>query len=88
MADIITKSGAVITDEELDRMADAAARGDYPGEPGRWIVRPLGRPALCDEELVTVTFKVPVSMARKMDAKAGRGKRSEYLRSLVERDIA
>lgn len=56
------KGGVTLTDADFERMADEAADGRYPGEPGEpgaWVVRPQGRPTLSDEELVTITFKVP-----------------------------
>lgn len=84
------KGGYTLTDADFDRLAEACERGDYPGAAGEWVVRPQGRPPLCDEELVTIAFKVPASERRALDDRASsRGEsRSEYLRSLVERDLA
>ncbi len=48
-------------------MAEEAERGEYPGTPGAWVVRPQGRPALADEGLVTIAFKVPRSQRDAFD---------------------
>lgn len=84
------KGGYKLTNEDFDRLGEACEQGNYPGTPGEWVVRPQGRPSLCDEELVTIAFKVPASERRALDDRASsRGEsRSEYLRSLVERDLA
>ena len=34
------KGGCTLTDEEIARLGEACDRGDYPGEPGDWIVHP------------------------------------------------
>lgn len=90
MAEYITKSGAILTDEDFDRMADAAACGEYPGVPGEWVVRPQGRPALCEEELVTIAFKVPRSWRDATDRKAEslNETRSQFMRDALERALA
>lgn len=90
MSTYTTKSGAVLTDEDFERMADEAQRGEYPGEPGAWIVRPQGRPSICEEELVTVSFKVPRSQKEAIDRAAkGRGEtRSQFMRSALEQALA
>lgn len=84
------KGGYKLTSEDFDRLGEACEQGNYPGTPGEWVVRPQGRPSLCDEELVTIAFKVPASERRALDSKANsRGEsRSEYLRGLVEKDLA
>lgn len=84
------KGGYRLTDEDFDKLGEACEQGDYPGTPGEWVVRPQGRPSLCDEELVTIAFKVPLSERSALDSKASsEGKsRSEYLRGLIEEDLA
>ena len=79
------KSGAVLTDEDIERLSEAAARGEYPGTPGEWIIRPQGRPKLADEDLVTIAFKVPRSQREAVDDLASaRGKtRSQLMRDIV-----
>jgi hypothetical protein len=57
-----TKSGYILTDTMLEELGDAITRGEYPGNIGRVIVAPVGRPPLYpNEELVTVAFKIPRS---------------------------
>ncbi len=79
------KGGATLTDEDFERMAEDAEKGNYPGEPGEWIVRPQGRPRLSNEELVTIAFKVPASERDALDRKAAEHSqtRSQYLRALL-----
>lgn len=79
------KSGAVLTDEDIEQLSEAAARGEYPGQPGEWIIRPQGRPKLAEEDLVTIAFKVPRSQRAAVDDLASaRGKtRSQLMRDLV-----
>ena len=36
-----TKSGARLTDEDIEHLAEAAKWGDYPGVPGAFVVAPL-----------------------------------------------
>lgn len=83
------KGGASVDESYFEKLSDAAALGDYPGEPGEWIVKPQGRPKLCDEELVSVTFKIPKSQRDALDRKARslNESRSEYLRRMTARDL-
>ena len=81
-----TKSCRVLTDAMIEELAAQAERGDYPGKAGKMLVAPQGRPPLCDEELVTVAFKIPRSFRDKLD-KAAHGKnesRSQFLREALE----
>ncbi|WP_167145825.1 CopG family transcriptional regulator [Actinomyces sp. ZJ308] len=84
-----TKSGATLTDEEIESLAQAAERGNYPGTPGEFIISP-GRPRISDEELVTIAFKVPRSHRDALDRKAeARGEtRSEFMRETLEKALA
>ncbi len=81
-----TKSGAILTDEMLEELTEKAERGEYPGKPGKIVVAPPGRPPLCDEELVTVAFKIPRSCRDRMDEKAMslNETRSQFLRDVLE----
>lgn len=81
MAEHKIKGGYTVTDDELDRLGEACERGDYPGEPGEWIIRPQGRPALADEPLVNVNVKFPRSMVAAIDAKGKN--RSDFIRKAV-----
>lgn len=67
MAEYRIKGGYTLTDEDFGCMAEEAERGEYPGTPGAWVVRPQGRPALADEGLVTIAFKVPRSQRDALD---------------------
>lgn len=84
-----TKSGCSLTDADLERMGEEAEKGIYPGEPGKMIVAPPGRPALCDEGLVTIAFKVPRSYRDRLDEKASsqHKTRSQFLRSALEQAL-
>ena len=82
-----TKSGDVITDEMLDRLAEACEQGKYPGTPGEIIVAPVGRPPLCaGEDLVTIAFKVPRSSRDMLDERARqeRKTRSGLMRKILD----
>lgn len=84
------KGGVTLSDTDFDRLSDQAEAGNYPGTPGEWIVRPQGRPALSDEELVSITFRVPRSQRDALDAKAeSRGEtRSQFMRETLTRELA
>lgn len=73
------KSGAVVTDDDLARIADAFERGEFPGKPGKIAI---GRPRLSQEPLEVISFKVPHSMAQTINraAKATGESRSSFLR--------
>ena len=85
-----TKSGFTLTEEMIEELAEAAARGDYPGKPGKIIVAPKGRPKLYDEELVTIAFKVPRSIRDRLDESAAKKNesRSQFLRNTLEKALA
>lgn len=50
------------------------------------VVSPQGRPPLCDEELVTVAFKIPRSYRDRLDEKAAsqHETRSQFMRAALE----
>ena len=81
MAEYRIKGGDILTDDDIEQLAEACERGDYPGEPGEWIVRPKGRPSLTDEPLVNVNVKFPKSMVSAIDAKGTT--RSDFIRKAV-----
>lgn len=85
MAEYTLKGGAVVDDAYFEKSAEAAAKGDYPGTPGEWIVRPQGRPKEFDEDLVSITFKVTRSQRDYIDkcAKDANETRSQYLRRKI-----
>ena len=86
--DTLTGGGSV-NEAYFEKLSDAAAGGDYPGEPGEWLVRPQGRPKLCNKNPVSVTFKMPRSQydALSKKAKSLNKSRSEYLQRAVARDL-
>ena len=43
-----TKSGATLTDDEIERLGEAAERGEYPGTPGEFIVSATSQRVLSD----------------------------------------
>lgn len=90
MSEYKIKGGTVLTDTEIEALAEKAERGEYPGTPGEWIVRPKGRPSLANEPLVTLTVKVTPSMRKALDEKAAASgeSRSQFLRSVLEKAIA
>jgi hypothetical protein len=86
----VSKSGHIYTDEDLERMAEEAKRGEYPGRPGAWLIRPQGRPQLYpNDELVTIAVKVPRTWREHVDtrAKTEHMTRSQYVRDVLLRDI-
>lgn len=85
-----TKNGARLTDEDIEHLAEAAERGDYPGVPGAFVVAPPGCPRISEEELVTIAFKVPRSRREALDreAKACGRTRSQLIREVLERALA
>lgn len=46
MAKYKIRDGSVMTDADFERLSKQASRGDYPGVPGEWVVRPQSRPRL------------------------------------------
>ena len=73
------KSGAVVTDQDIELIAEAAARGELPGE---WTGEPVvGRPRISSEKLVTVPVKFPESVVAQIDQKTNN--RSDFIRKAV-----
>lgn len=84
------KGGMTLTEADFEKLGAAAEKGEYPGTPGAWVVRPQGRPTLSDEDLVSITIKVPRSQRAAIDAKAAeRGEtRSQFMREAVRDALA
>lgn len=73
------KSGAVVTDKDIQALAEAIESGELPGEwSGPAIV---GRPRIVNEKLVTVPVKFPESMVEQIDARSNN--RSDFIRKAV-----
>jgi len=84
--DVKAESGQIITDEMFDEMAKKYEDGTWGGKLGKLVV---GRPSLADEEVKSVSFRLPVSKIAIMDARAAaRGEtRSEFLREIIEVEL-
>ena len=72
-----------VTDEQLDSLAADYDSGDWKGRLGPVV---QGRPRLYEEEMRTVSFRIPASRLQAIDAHAERnGKsRSEFLRQVID----
>lgn len=81
---IKSKNGVVFTDDMFEDLAVSYESGNWPGRATGEIV--MGRPRLTDEDLKTVTFKLPISKIVAIDkvAEAQGGTRSEALRQAVD----
>lgn len=74
------RSGARISDEDIERLGDKAEGGILPGDG--WEGKPvMGRPRLTDEPLVTVPVKFPSSVVAEIDSRSDN--RSEFIRRAV-----
>lgn len=72
-----------VTDEQLDNMAAEYETGDWQDGVGPAIP---GRPRLYDEELETISFRLPKSRIQAIDAKAKSvgETRSQFLRDAID----
>lgn len=79
-----------ITAEQLDQWDEDASRGVFHSEPSGPVVTGPGRPMMFGEEMRQVGFKEPLSRVALIDARAAQLglRRSDYLRDLVEKDLA
>lgn len=75
-----------VTAAELDSLAEPFERGEWP--EGKTVV--MGRPRLAQEEVRSVTFKLPVSQIAALDrlAESSGRTRSEVLREATTRELA
>ena len=80
------KSGAEITDEMFEQMAEEWESGKWEGS--LYDVK-VGRPREFDEELRSVTFRLPASRLAALEAAAARTgrSRSDLLRDAVDREL-
>jgi hypothetical protein len=83
--DFKTDNGLTITDEMFDKMAEEYEKGTWSGH-GEII---MGRPKIYDEDLETISFRLPKSRVNAIEAITARiGKtRSEFLREAVDRAL-
>ncbi|WP_055426728.1 ribbon-helix-helix protein, CopG family [Bifidobacterium aesculapii] len=72
-----------VTDEQLNHMAAEYESGDWEGGVGSVVP---GRPRIYDEEMETISFRLPKSRVNAIDAKAKRNgeTRSQFLRQAVD----
>lgn len=77
-----------ITAERIEEIDEMASMGVVPGRPSGPVV--MGRPKKYGETMKTVAFKETPSRIAEIDDRARRlgMRRSEYLRALVDRDLA
>jgi predicted HicB family RNase H-like nuclease len=83
---IVTKSGAVLTEADIERLADTFEAGI---DISRWVRRPVGRPHLepgADEHSPRIEVRVPPSLHRRVRARAAADGRtvSQVVRRLLE----
>ena len=85
--EFVAENGQILTDEMLDEMAKKYEDGTWCGKMGKLVV---GRPSLAEEDVKSVSFRLPVSKIAAMDARASaKGEtRSEFLRDMVEAELA
>lgn len=79
-----------ITREQLDQWEKDATEGIFHCEPSGPVITGPGRPMMFGEEMRQVGFKEPLSRVALIDERAAQLglKRSDYLRDLVEKDLA
>lgn len=75
-----------VTDRQLDTMAEEYENGTWKGHVG--AIRP-GRPRVFDEELETISFRIPKSRVQEIDrrAKACGESRSQFLRRTIDQAL-
>lgn len=80
------ENGQVLTEKTLDEMAKKYEDGTWSGRMGKLVV---GRPSLAEEEVKSVSFRLPISRIAMIDARAeAKGEtRSEFLRGLIEGEL-
>jgi hypothetical protein len=83
---ITLKNGKTITDDELDAMAEPWETGTWTGHLGK-VHR--GRPSLCEGDVETISFKLPVSQVESIDdiAKQHGISRSEFIRDAIDKEL-
>lgn len=78
-----------ITADRVKKIEDDASKGILHGSATKTVTGP-GRPAFSDEPMRQVAFKEPESRLEAIDRRAAQlgMRRSDYLRQLVENDLA
>ena len=78
-------NGTVLTDEMLDKRAEEYEDGTWSGH-GEVA---MGRPRLYDEDMGTVSFRLPCSRIRAVEAAAKRQgeSKSDFVRRAIDREL-
>lgn len=78
-------NGTVLTDEMLDKRAEEYVDGTWSGH-GEVA---MGRPRLYDEDMGTVSFRLPCSRIRAVEAAAKRQgeSKSDFFRRAIDREL-
>ena len=78
-------NGTVLTDEMLDKRAEEYEDGTWSGH-GEVT---MGRPRLYDEDMGTVSFRLPCSRIRVVEAAAKRQgeSKSDFFRRAIDREL-
>ena len=81
----IAEDGTVLTDAVLDNLAEEYEKGTWHGHGAIHA----GRPRLYDEELTTVSFRIPKSRIAAIEriAKERGESKSEFFREAVDRAL-
>jgi len=81
------ENGQILTDKMLDEMAKKYEDGTWGGKMGKLVV---GRPSLADEDIKSVSFRLPISKIAVIDSRAAaKGEtRSEFIREVIEAELA
>lgn len=85
----VLRNGEVLKEEDIPAICENIEKGVFPGE--NWSGEPIaGRPLKFGEEMKQVGFKEPLNKIAAIDARAAQlgMKRSDYLRHLVDEDLA
>ena len=89
MSEYITKSGQVLTDETIDRMAEAYGRGEWPDGERNAGPAVRGRPPLSSDGSEVLSVKLAVGMKTGLQHLAAREgmSLSAYVRYVLAREL-
>ncbi|MCL2655492.1 MAG: ribbon-helix-helix protein, CopG family [Coriobacteriia bacterium] len=81
----ITASGKTLTDEDIRKMDEEAETGNWHGD-GPVV---MGRPKMYDEDLETVSFRLPQSRIAAVEAVSKRigESKSEFFRRAIDQAL-
>jgi len=84
----VAEGNIEVTDELVESLAEKWERGEGPGKPGPFIAGP-GRPPLYEDQLRTISVKLPSSIVDVIDDKARAlgESRSQYVRHTIMADL-